>query len=173
MNLRGTPPEPVRLDSDLISSLIPAVAKTHRKLAGSLLQELGLSAGQQFVLMLLWDESPQTQADLTRQLMVEPPTTAKMLARLERAGFIARGRSASDRRVVLVSLTESGRALEGPVTSVWHRLEEQTTSALTPAEQDQLRALLIRVAGSLATTSAEPTVERARPSVSGTGATLV
>lgn len=159
MSLRGNPPESVRLDSELISSLIPAVAKAHRKLAGSLLQELGLSAGQQFVLMLLWDESPQVQADLTRQLMVEPPTTAKMLARLERAGFIARERSVADRRVVLVSLTESGRALEGPVTSVWHRLEEQTTNALSPAEQDQLRALLIRVAGSLATASAEPTTE--------------
>jgi hypothetical protein len=56
MSLRGNPPESVRLDSELISSLIPAVAKAHRKLAGSLLQELGLSAGQQFVLMLLWDE---------------------------------------------------------------------------------------------------------------------
>jgi DNA-binding MarR family transcriptional regulator len=99
------------------------------------------------------------QADLTRQLMVEPPTTAKMLARLERAGFIARERSASDRRVVLVSLTEAGRALEAPVNSVWHRLEELTTNALSPTEQDQLRALLIRVAGSLATASAEPTPE--------------
>ena len=159
MSLRSNPPESVRLDSELISSLIPAVAKAHRKLAGSLLLELGLSAGQQFVLMLLWDESPQVQADLTRQLMVEPPTTAKMLARLERAGFIARERSASDRRVVLVSLTEAGRALEGPVNSVWHRLEELTTNALSPTEQDQLRALLIRVAGSLATASAEPTPE--------------
>jgi DNA-binding MarR family transcriptional regulator len=159
MNLPATPPKPVGLDSDLISSLIPAVSKAHRKLAGSLLQELGLSAGQQFVLMLLWDESPQAQADLTRQLMVEPPTTAKMLARLERVGFIARERSGSDRRVVMVSLTESGRALQWPVTSVWRRLEELTTSSLTPAEQDQLRVLLTRVAGSLATASVEAGVE--------------
>lgn len=153
MSGQATPPEPIRLDSELISSLIPAVAKAHRKLAGSLLQDLGLAAGQQFVLMLLWDKSPQAQADLTRQLMIEPPTTAKMLARLERVGFIARERSKADRRVVLVSLTEAGRALQGPVTSVWLRLEELTTSSLTPEDQDMLRILLARVADSVASAS--------------------
>lgn len=132
-----------------ISSLIPAVAKAHRKLAGSLLQELGLSAGQELVLMLLWESSPQAQADLTRQLMVEPPTTAKTLARLEKAGFVQRQRSEADGRVVLVSLTDSGRALEAPVTSIWKELEERTTISLTPDEQDQLRFLLSRLAASL------------------------
>lgn len=149
------PPEPFGLDSEQISSLIPAVSKVHRKLAGSLLHDLGLAAGQQFVLMLLWGESPQSQADLTRQLMIEPPTAAKMLSRLEQAGFVARGRSTSDRRVVLVSLTDAGRALEGPVTAVWQRLESVTTSALSPAEQDQLRSLLARVALSLTTATLE------------------
>ncbi|BBE24242.1 hypothetical protein MN0502_31250 [Arthrobacter sp. MN05-02] len=147
----ATPGDGAGLDDGSISSLIPAVSKAHRNLAGSLLADLGLAAGQQFVLMLLWNTSPQSQSDLTRQLLIEPPTTAKMLARLESAGFIERQRSAADRRVVLVSLTESGRALEGPVTSVWHRLEQQTTRHLTPEEQGQLRHLLARVAQSLTT----------------------
>jgi DNA-binding MarR family transcriptional regulator len=134
---------------ELISSLIPMVSKAHRKLAGSLLADLGLAAGQQFVLMLLWKQSPQSQASLTTQLMIEPPTTAKMLTRLESAGFIARERSAADRRVVLVSLTEPGRDLEGPVTAIWQRLEEQTISGLSSTEQDQLRSLLIKVATSV------------------------
>ena len=132
-----------------ISSLIPMVAKAHRKLAGSLLHDLGLAAGQELLLMLLWDESPQSQADLTRQLMVEPPTTAKMLARLERNGVISRDRSRVDRRVVLVSLTDEGRALEEPVRAAWEALEELTTAGLTEAECDQLRSLLARLAGSL------------------------
>ncbi|KZX19941.1 MarR family winged helix-turn-helix transcriptional regulator [Rathayibacter tanaceti] len=132
-----------------ISTLIPTVAKAHRKLAGSLLHDLGLAPGQELALMLLWEESPRSQADLTRLLMVESPTTAKMLARLERAGVITRERSATDRRVVLVSLTAEGRSLEEPVTAVWRDLEQRTTADLTPAEQDQLRALLGRVAGTL------------------------
>lgn len=159
MVLRDTFPRTGGPDGELISSLIPAVSKAHRKLAGSLLAELGLAAGQQFVLMLLWGESPQSQSALTKQLMIEPPTTAKMLARLESAGFIRRERSATDRRVVLVSLTESGQALEGPVTAIWTRLEEQTTSELSPSEQDQLRILLTRVAGSIAAATAELSVD--------------
>jgi len=140
-------------DSGPISSLIPTVAKAHRKLAGALLQDLGLAAGQQFVLMLLWRESPRTQADLTRLLLIEPPTMAKMLARLERSGFVERERSSSDRRVVLVSPTKAGRDLEDAVVAVWAELEERSTAALSPDEQIQLRELLGRVAASLTGTS--------------------
>lgn len=136
-----------------ISSLIPSLAKTHRKLAGSLLLKVGLAAGQEFVLMLLWQQSPRSQVDLTRLLMVEAPTTAKALARLENLGLVSRERSAVDRRVVLVSLTEEGRALEDPVLSVWETLEELTTAGLTGAEQDQLRSLLTRLADSLTAAS--------------------
>ncbi|MFG6444941.1 MarR family winged helix-turn-helix transcriptional regulator [Microbacterium sp. P07] len=135
--------------ADPISSLIPAVAKAHRKLAGALLQDLGLAPGQELAMMLLWEESPRSQVDLTRLLMVEAPTTAKMLARLERSGMITRERSEVDRRVVLVSLTDAGRALEEPVTSVWRDLEARTTTDLTLSEQGQLRSLLTRVAETL------------------------
>jgi DNA-binding CsgD family transcriptional regulator len=55
-----------------------------------------------------------------------------------------------DRRTVLVTLTEAGRALEGPVNAVWRTLEEDTVGALTPEEQDNLLVLLRRVLESLA-----------------------
>lgn len=100
--------------------------------------------------MLLWQESPQSQSDLTRQLMVEPPTTAKALARLENLDLVTRERSPADRRVVLVSLTDAGRALERPVELVWDRLEESTTAALTEEEVVTLRHLLAKVGASLA-----------------------
>jgi DNA-binding MarR family transcriptional regulator len=135
--------------SDMISTLIPALARAHRKLAGALLRELGLSPGQELLLMLLWESEPRAQSELTRHFAVEPPTTAKMLARLERAGLVKRERLASDRRITLVSLTETGRALEGAVGAVWRELEARTVEALTPQEQDQLSALLGRVTHSL------------------------
>lgn len=143
----GRYPEP----SDMISTLIPALARAHRKLAGTLLRKVGLSAGQELLLMLLWQQEPRAQSELSRHLAVEPPTTAKMLARMERAGIITRERLASDRRNTLVSLTNTGRALEAPVRAVWRELEEHTVKALTPQEQDQLSALLKRVVSSLVT----------------------
>ena len=132
-----------------VSLRISAVSRVHRQHAGALLHGIGLSAGQELLLMLLWDEEPRTQAELTRELAIEPPTTSKMLARLERGGLIARERSESDRRTVLVSLTEAGRALEGPVNAAWRTLEEDTVAALTPQQQDDLMILLGRVLESL------------------------
>lgn len=139
-----------------ISSLIPTVAKAHRKLAGSLLQQLGLAAGQEFVLMQLWEQSPQSQAELTRRLLVEPPTMAKSLARLESLGLVTRERSTTDRRVMLVSLTERGEALQDPVRGVWLRLESLTTAGLTGAEQRTLKELLTRLTVNIAEASREP-----------------
>lgn len=135
--------------SEMISTQIPALARAHRKLAGTLLRKVGLSAGQELLLMLLWEQQPRAQSELTRQLAVEPPTTAKMLARLERAGLVTRERLAADRRNTSVSLTDAGRDLEGPVRAVWRELEEHTVAALTPDEQHQLSVLLRRVLGTL------------------------
>ena len=135
--------------SATISLWISAVARMHRQHAGALLHGIGLSAGQELLLMLLWDKEPRSQAELTRELAIEPPTTSKMLSRMEKAGVIARNRSDLDRRTVLVTLTEAGRALEGPVNAAWRTLEEDTVAALTPAEQDTLLVLLGRVLESL------------------------
>jgi DNA-binding MarR family transcriptional regulator len=144
------PAAQVRERSATISLWISAVARLHRQHAGALLHGIGLSAGQELLLMLLWEKEPRSQAELTRELAIEPPTTSKMLSRLEKAGVIARHRSESDRRTVLVSLTEAGRALEGPVNAAWRTLEQDTVAALTPAEQDTLLVLLGRVLESLA-----------------------
>lgn len=144
------PPAQNRERSETISLRISAVARVHRQRAGALLHGLGLSAGQELLLMLLWENEPRTQADLTREMAIEAPTTSKMLSRMERAGLIARKRSETDRRTVLVTLTKAGRALEGPVNAAWRTLEEDTVDGLTPKEQDVLLLLLGRVLESLA-----------------------
>src|SRR4029450_11706687 len=131
-----------RQRSATISLWISAVARVHRQHAGALLHGLGLSAGQELLLMLLWDKEPRSQAELTREMAIEPPTTSKMLSRMAKAGLIARKRSELDRRTVLVTLTEAGRALERPVNAAWRTFEEDTVAALTPEEQGNLLILL-------------------------------
>ena len=139
-----------REPSATISLLISAVARVHRQHAGALLHGIGLSAGQELLLMLLWEKEPRSQAELTRELAIEPPTTSKMLSRLAKAGVIVRNRSELDRRTVLVTLTEAGRALEGPVNAAWRTLEEDTVGGLTSEQQNDLLVLLGRVLESLA-----------------------
>lgn len=125
-----------------VSSLIPAVAKAHRAVAFSLLRDLNLAPGQELLLMMLWKREPRHQAEITRELAVEPPTAAKMLARMERAGVISRERCEEDRRVVLVSLTGKGRQLREPVRAVWSELERRTIAGLSEEDQEELTRLL-------------------------------
>ena len=143
------PPDFTAEIDGVISPLIPTLARAHRATSQELLQGTGLSAGQELLVMRLFDRPAQSQADLTRWLGVEPPTTAKMLARMEKAGFVERARSQTDRRVTLVSLTQAGRALHKRVSTVWDDLEHVTTAGLAESEVQELERLLRQVLSNL------------------------
>src|SRR5450631_902781 len=135
------PPDFTAEIDGVISPLIPTLARAHRATSQELLQGTGLSAGQELLVMRLFDRPGQSQADLTRWLGVEPPTTAKMLARMEKAGFVERARSETDRRVTLVSLTQAGRALHKRVSTV--------SAGLAEPEVQELERLLRQVISNL------------------------
>jgi len=132
-----------------ISPLIPTLARAHRAMSQELLRDTGLSAGQELIVMRLFDSPAQSQAELTRWLGVEPPTTAKMLARMEKAGIVTRVLSETDRRVTLVSLTDEGRAIHERVENVWGDLERITVAGLAPAEVRELERLVRHVLSNL------------------------
>jgi DNA-binding MarR family transcriptional regulator len=132
-------------DPGSVGPLITAMARAHRAMGQKLLQGTGLRTGQELVIMLLGDSPGQSQAEITRWLGVEPPTTAKMLARLERAGFVERVRSVEDRRIMLVSLTEKGRSLRQRVGELWDELNRITTAGLSERDCLELERLLLRV----------------------------
>ena len=136
-------------------ALIPAIARAHRAMGEKLLQGTGLRTGQELVIMLLGDSPGQSQAAITRWLGVEPPTTAKMLARLERAGFVQRVRSADDRRVVLVSLTEKGQSFHQRVRELWNELNLIPTAGFSEKDKLELDRLLLRVLENLTPEAAE------------------
>jgi DNA-binding MarR family transcriptional regulator len=139
-------------------ALIPAIARAHRAMGEKLLQGTGLRTGQELVIMLLGDSPGQSQAAITRWLGVEPPTTAKMLARLERAGFVERVRSADDRRVVLVSLTDKGQSLHQRVGEIWNQLNAIPTAGFSQADQVELERLLLRVLENLTPETSDETL---------------
>lgn len=75
----------------------------------------GIAPAQAYVLGELWFNEPLSQVDLARRLDIGKATVGQTLARLERAGVVERRRIKSDRRVVMVHLTEKGRALREPL----------------------------------------------------------
>jgi DNA-binding MarR family transcriptional regulator len=146
----------VRLDAvediDAATPLTAALVLAYKTLAANSaarLAPLGLHAGQERALFLLWAEGALPQGEIARRLGVEQPTATKALQRLERAGLVRRERDPADNRQVIVSLTEAGQAVCAPARTARRGLEEQAAGALSERERKQLLRLLARVSSRL------------------------
>lgn len=127
------------------------LSRKNRAMVGEALRPLGLFPGQELLLLQLNNDDCRSQADLVDALGIDHSTVTKMLQRLERSGVVERRQSEDDRRVVLVSLTEQGRAGRRAVEAVWQALEDSTVGPLTERERTQLLTLLRKVEQGLET----------------------
>jgi DNA-binding MarR family transcriptional regulator len=87
-------------------------------------------------------EQRSTPGGLATDLELSSGAMTNRLDRLEEAGLLRRLPDANDRRVVVVELTEAGRAAWDEAAAVQGRREAFFASALTKTEQRQLNALL-------------------------------
>nr|WP_314843435.1 MarR family transcriptional regulator [uncultured Microbacterium sp.] len=90
----------------------------------SLLAPWGLTYPQYLVLAILWNEGDQTIGSLGETMQLDSGTLSPLVRRLESAGYLARTRSATDERVVIVQLTEAGTALRTEVAPIFARVAE-------------------------------------------------
>ncbi len=103
-----------------------------KALEDDLFERVGLSAQQYNALRLLRAAAPETLTvqGLATRLISRAPDMTRLLDRLDERGLIARTRRSGNRRVVDVSLTDSGRnlldELAGPVREC-HRVRELKT----------------------------------------------
>ena len=125
------------------------VCRAHRGNVGGMLAQIGLHAGQDMVLIELWQGDGLRGGELAWRLGVEPPTITKMLRRLEGVGLVERRPDPADARSFLAYLTEEGRALEGSVARLWERAEAKTLAGLDAAERRELGRLLTKVRAGL------------------------
>ena len=121
-----------------VSHALVRVARLHRMLAGALLREVGLHPGQELVMMQLWDAGPQRPADLVHALDSDTATMTRTVQRLERAGFVRRTPSPTDRRAVIVEATPASQGLREKVEQLWGRLEDYTLDGLGDGERAQV-----------------------------------
>lgn len=76
-----------------------------------LLEPMGLTHPQYLVMLALWQQAPLSVKELSRLLVLDPGTLSPLLKRLEAIGYIRRGRSGDDERLLAVTLTDEGLAL--------------------------------------------------------------
>ncbi len=127
------------------------LARSHRKLADSLLSEIGLHVGQEMLLNALWEGESLSQSELAERLGIKPATLTVSLRPLEKAGYVNRQRDPDDQRVIRVCGTSKCMALKDAVLEVWSRLEARTVGDLTADERATLDRLLRKVSNSLQT----------------------
>ena len=101
-----------------------------------LLDELGLTYPQYLVMVALWEEDGQTVSGIGDKLFLESSTLTPLLKRLEAAGLIRRERSKEDERVVVIRLSDEGKALKTKAATVPNCIVDATGS-----EFDQLKRL--------------------------------
>ncbi|MFJ7999220.1 MarR family winged helix-turn-helix transcriptional regulator [Streptomyces sp. NPDC096310] len=117
-----------------LSYAIFQLARVHRGHAAAMLRAMNLHPGQELLLMQLFDRDGQTQAELLERVGLDHSTVSKSLRRMQEAGLLTREPAPHDRRVMVVHLTDAGRALQEPITDMWRTLEQVSVRDLTPEQ---------------------------------------
>ncbi|WP_139317901.1 MarR family winged helix-turn-helix transcriptional regulator [Pseudomonas sp. PA1(2017)] len=134
------------LDTLVGYALRRAQLKVFQHLVGNLAQHDLRPA--QFTAMVIIDNEPGLmQADLARQLAIEPPQLVPLLNKLESRGLAQRVRGVQDKRAYGVFLTKAGIALLGQLKAIAVASDEAATAALDDDERNQLLRLLHKVNG--------------------------
>ena len=82
-----------------------------------ILEGLGLTYTQYITLICLSERDHQTVSELGQNLFLESNTLTPILKKMEEMGYVRRERDTTDERQVVVSLTDSGRALRAKAAS--------------------------------------------------------
>jgi DNA-binding MarR family transcriptional regulator len=83
---------------------------------------------------------PLRISDIAWQEGIGQPAATRMVARLEALGLVSRERSTPDRRIVMVALTEQGRAELDTLRQQSRRLVREALRGRSPSEVRRMRA---------------------------------
>ena len=89
-----------------------AAARNVTNLYTPYLKPLGLTYTQYIVFLVLWEKDGQPVGEIGKKLLLDNGTLSPLLKKMEQAGYVRRERSREDERVVVITLTEAGRALQ-------------------------------------------------------------
>lgn len=107
------------------------------------LDELDITYSQYLVLMVLWENEPQTVNQIGEKLYLDSGTLTPLLKRLELKGIVTRKRKANDERVVNIGLTKLGYELKEKATFIPQKVVEDM--GITSDELMELKQIVIKI----------------------------
>lgn len=86
------------------------------------LKELGLTYPQYITMMVLWENNKVAMRDLGKRLYLDSGTLTPVLKKLEAMGYLKRYRNPEDERILMVSITDEGRALRQEAENIPYQM---------------------------------------------------
>ena len=129
-----------RVKAEMLAALDRELAADKR------LAPLEMSAAQYIIIAnLAGPQEPKSASDLCKGISYDAGAMTRMLDRLEAKGLIRRTRSAQDRRLMHLELTEEGRAAYPRMREMSMAVANRFLRGFTKTEARQLEAFLNRM----------------------------
>lgn len=128
--------------------LVTRIKQVSGRVLERLLTERGIDAfngPQGRILFVLWQKDGVPISKLSHETGLATTSLTSMLDRMEASGLIRRERTASDRRKVLIYLTDEARSLEKDYNEVSDAMNAIFYEGFSDAEATQLDAYLEKV----------------------------
>lgn len=128
------------------SDSLMAVARRIRRSHMAALEPSGVNPSQSRALHVLAREPDSVRLrDLAERLRIVARSATDIVDSLEAADLVARQQDPSDRRAVLVQLTDSGRALLDRIDQARKQVASEVFDGLEPSERIELNRLLNKI----------------------------
>jgi DNA-binding MarR family transcriptional regulator len=101
-------------------------------------------------------DGAQRQVDLSARTSIEPSSLSRVAARLESMGLVARQRSKTSSREVMVALSPKGSALVSRLIPIAHKLEDAAIKGIPAKDVKGLKRTLQLVFDNLAKNRCQP-----------------
>lgn len=125
-----------------VSNVFRSSTAVRRRLEATVLAPDRLSWTAFTALWVLWIWGEMEARDFANMVGISRPTATGVITTLHRRRLVRRRKASADGRVVLLSLTPSGRRTIEDLFPRFNAEEAHVASALTAEEQDRLSALL-------------------------------
>ncbi|MBR3160706.1 MAG: MarR family transcriptional regulator [Atopobiaceae bacterium] len=123
-----------------------------KQVSGRLLERMLAAKGvaafngpQGRILFVLWQKDGVPMSELSRQTGLATTSLTSMIDRMEESGLVRRERTTTDRRKVLIYLTDEARGLERDYDEVSDEMNAVFYEGFSETEAEQLDAYLNRV----------------------------
>lgn len=135
------------------TDVISLISKIREKSNQRILSEMerhgmtGLATSHGDIISALMTRGQMTMAEIADKIRKDKSTVTVLVEKLTKLGYIKKERDEKDTRIVYVSLTEKGKALEPAFHEISEQVLNQFYKGVTEEEQELLLRLLMKIYG--------------------------